>query len=270
MNNEIDPRFRDLADTQTAMALSEVFLRPKDFKVASPEGVDIDQLGFPPEPAYYTGFAIAYLEPDEEGYAIRRKIYLEPQGQATPTDNALAFLEGYREMVEDLHLMADAINEKQVFDLGGIALRAAELAGAANLRTVGVFAQVTTPRAEKRYSGLHIPRKTYTDLPLESRQQIIDILTNFGVDNLGILAEADEQTRSKIQKYLLQNNPNNANLAFLASALTLPTVEEVEQGVEQQIESFRPVTESDPRFEDMSRQERRKLQHKDRRQNRKK
>lgn len=269
MHRDVLPQFEGLPDREAAGAFSEIYLRINDFKVAT-DTLD-DSKEFPPVPAHYTAVTAAYREAVPSDRGPRRQFTMLPLGGYSLESIGEAYVAGYTSMVGKFHELADAFQQQapSMLNLDNLAYRAEQLAAQARLRTVASYVVCSARDSNEHFGALVIPRITYTNLPLEDRQEWLDIL--LWLDESSINKTEDIKTDLKNLRGrlgpVLRNDPIHGNFAFFAGALQLPRVNQMERGVAQHIE-MNAKAEHD-KYAGLSREERRKLQHKERRDARK-
>lgn len=259
--SNIHPDFANLPDTQAAEAISEVLLNPADFKVES-----VHDLGknaeFPPVPSHLKVIALAYVEDLPGGWNVRRKLQFLEEDVSKRAQTAANFLNGYTVHVGGMHEVADQFAANGL-NVGNIALRAAEMAQEARLRTVAAFLLFETAETSEPVSGLAIPRRTYDNLPLEARDQLRKLMEVNDVSSSSYYRDNPE-LKQALQR-ILQNDPAIAELGFMAAARSLPEPAIVRATLEQTVGS-----NIDPRSSQPNREERRAQVHKARRAKRRK
>lgn len=263
MSYNIAPAFRHLPDPQVAEAFSEILLNPGAFKVDT----RADSLGsnemFPPEPSYLSAICAAYIEKTQEGTGVRRQFILM-EGKSifeNRQNTGLIFNKEYKDRIEPLHEFADNLLNNNILNIGNLAVRAVELSIEKRLRTVAAFALFKSASTGQPYSALMIPKSTYSEIPLEFREEVIDVM-NFCKKQGFSLSSESENTKKTLQK-ILQQDASTAKLAFLAAARHLPDLGTAIEAIDA------ALNETHSQFPRKNRQERRLREREQQRRNRK-
>lgn len=240
--------FTGLADRTLAEALSEPQVRADDFRIAaitpSPTGF------FPPEPAEMCAVASTYVRDDG---TINNAYLVFPRTRFSNAEVKEQFVDHYG-LIRTIHSALKPIQDAgdhntELLDRSTETLY--EQARIAKLRTVAAFALHIAPGSPNRYhAGLYIPALAHTNVPLENRGALLSALQRHGqtvAETAGGLSEAS----ARFLRAMAQNDPTQANLAYIAAASILPRFEKI---------SGEPIPKPHDPYEGMTRSERRAAQ----------
>lgn len=255
-------------DAETQAAFFEFRDRPQDFMVHAAFETGLgDQ--FPPEPAQLTAMTIAYR--NDENIIRKRFAMLGETGVGFDwRAEGDVFKAAFRQQIGPMRAVKEQLETLEGgMDLGKLILGAVEKSREAGLRTIAgfvLFAAEANPN--KRYAGLYIPRKTFTDIPLEFRELLLSTLSHAKQEGTDLQTDGSPELAELIQD-VLRNEPWLANVAFLAASLHLDEHEALEAEVDKSInEQF--ATQQTRTTAGMDRKTRRQLAHQERRAARKK
>lgn len=250
-------------DAQATAALNELIHAGAGFRrmaLFTPEqdrqyGDDPD---FPPIPCYLSTVSLAYLE---DSGLTRRKFADTSPGITID-----------REAAREDHLRAaSAVEGLNIFSAGTLEDVASEQYHAQLLdkisrlgrRTIAAVVTYSSPDSNQHFSGLVIPRPLARDVPLELRESLLQARAE------GISSGVDTPEQEYTIRQIIQNHPSAELSAFLLLAKSLPNLASIEKAIAAApIQSHASSVAVDERYAGLSRTERRKLQAKERRSNR--
>lgn len=235
---EILSIFEHLPDRQAAEAFSEPHLRPYDFKIGTMRQ-DPDK-PFPPEKVVPTGTVAAYF--DDRGVLRRQATLIPPSADDTYTlpNVAERFISDYRDHIGGWHEVAERAHPVAMAKIGEFALSAAEKARRAGLRTVAAFSIYSAINSESHYTGMLVPRRTFVEMPLESRDEWVRMSAALHKDTGLRLQDVVPEEEARAMRRILSNDPRHGSLAFFAAAQHLPESDAIEQVIRHAANQYAP------------------------------
>jgi len=182
----------------------------------------VEYADFAPEPSTVELVHIAYSDTTSPGEPIRRTIF----GAVDMSQRARnEFLTRY---AGEVSLTADHLEDIDTPALQRRVNKALvnpplELSKKAGLRTVGAFVLLQSADRERFYHGLVIPLRTYLEVPLLFRENILEIIKTLDQSD-----EADEKGFPDFAQPLIddikQNGPITREVGFRAASMHMASV----------------------------------------------
>lgn len=273
MTRQVLPQLEEFAATgsfEVAAAMSEYYYRSDDFRLFGQEDA-LRHEKFPRTPSVLSGICTAYVEEiDGRAPSIRRHGLVIPNNGIDLEQAYGVLIHDYKELIDGPHEAMQRL-ESSGYSLDDYMERAIKALKSEGLRTVAsiaVFSSIEQP--DEHVTGIYVPHVLVREMPLHHRFRWQGMLKALGPKKDDFL-DAIGDDGQEMFRALMQNDPKMSEIALFIGAYLLPDTQLIEATMAEEARFRNPMKGAgQARNDGLSRAERRKLEHKKRRAERRK